>query len=127
LTTNPHQQFTPEYRVHELAHSQPGLADQEPLEHAGWVPHDGTALRDELLAQYRAAEPVRSWTEGLKAHAMDWAYNGMRSDRDTARDYGDHMVALFRAGEMTPLTSHQVEYPAFLADRQADNEPEPEA
>jgi hypothetical protein len=50
---NPYPPFTAEHRVWEIAQSTLGLADEEVARHAGWVPHDGTLLRDDLIAQYR--------------------------------------------------------------------------
>lgn len=44
--------FSPEAKVWELARGA-GKTEAEVLEAAGYVPHDGTLLRDELLAQYR--------------------------------------------------------------------------
>lgn len=124
MTTNPYTSNTPEFRVHQLAHTEPGLSDDDMLTKAGYVPHDGTWMRDDMIAQYRAAEPVQRWEDGLKSHAMDWAYNGMRSDYEAARDYGDHMVTLFRAGDMTAETSHKTTYPAFVAARESEPEPD---
>jgi len=119
MSENPYRPNTPEYRVHEIAQCDHGLSDDELLRQAGWVPHDGTWLRDGLLAQYRQAPAVVRFEEGLKLHATDWAYNWMRSDLDEAQAYGDHMVALQRAGELTAETSHKTEYPAFVAQREA--------
>jgi hypothetical protein len=123
--TNPYPQpYSPEHRVWEAAQFGGGLTDAEVLEAAGWVPNDGTDLRGELLDLYRSQPGPKSFEEGLKLHAMDWAFNGMRSDYDTAQAYGAHMVGLHRAGDMTPHTSHTHTYPAFMAshEREADQE-----
>ena len=67
---NPYAQFTPEHRVWAKAQEHgraaaalegyqdaPGLdgdyTENDLLRDAGWVPHDGTDLRDDLIGQYR--------------------------------------------------------------------------
>jgi hypothetical protein len=50
---NPYKPFTPEHRVWAIARVSPEMTDADVLVHAGWVPHDGTTLRDDLLALYR--------------------------------------------------------------------------
>jgi hypothetical protein len=43
------------------------------VRHAGWVPHDGTLLRDDLIAQYRReAEPAAE--AGSPAVAADGSH-----------------------------------------------------
>lgn len=106
---------TPEYRVHELSRTKPGLTDNELLTQSGWVPHDGTALRDDLITQYRMSASVQAWEEGLRLHSMDWACHGAGQPFEVGRAYGSHIVALFRSGDMTTSTSHKSEFPAFLA------------
>ena len=119
---------TPEYRVAELARQGSGKTAEEVLQASGWVPHDGTWQRDELLAQYAREAPFCDRTaQGIALHAADWAYNGMRSDLATAQDYGRHMEAMWRRGEMDAATSHKTEYPAFLAEREAEIDREAEA
>lgn len=115
---------TPEYRVAQAPKESAGLTDQELLTKAGWVPNDGTDLRDQLLAQYRASEPVQRFEEGLRGHAMDWAYNGMRSGMDHAERYGQHIVDMHRAGDLTPETSHKVEYHFFFSGQREPQGPE---
>jgi hypothetical protein len=51
---NPYQPFTPEHRVWEIAQATSDLSDEDLMVHAGWVPHHGTWVRDDLIAQYRA-------------------------------------------------------------------------
>ena len=77
-------------------------------------------MRDDLLAQYHQAEPVARFIDGFRSHAISWSWHGMRSDLPTAEAYGDHMVAMHRRGDVDTWTSHKVEYPAFLAEREAD-------
>jgi hypothetical protein len=86
------------------------------------VPNDGTALRDDLIAPYHQTPALASFRGGLKLHAEDWAFNGMRSSLEIAEAYGDHMLAMHRAGDMTPETSHRAEYPAFLVAREPELE-----
>ena len=67
---NPYPQYTPEHRIWAIAtrhgkaaaaaegyQNAPDLAgdygENQLLADADWVPHDGTALRDELVGQYR--------------------------------------------------------------------------
>ena len=126
MPANPYKESTPEHRVHELAHAEPGLSDDEVLTRVGYVPHDGTLMRVDLLEQYHQAEPVARYIDGLRAHAESWSHHGMRSDLETAEAYGDHLVALHRRGEVGEWTSHKVVYPAFLAARKAEAAPERE-
>lgn len=120
---NPYVEYSPEHRVYELAQRQSGLTPEEVLEAAQYVPHDGTWLRDELLAQYQEQSQQADRTaEGIALHAADWAYAGMKSNLDTARAYGAHMEAMWRSGDMDVTTSHKTEYPAFLAAREAEVE-----
>jgi hypothetical protein len=52
--SNPYNQFTPEHRVWELARLHgSGKTDAEVIEASGYVPHDGTLLRADLLSQYK--------------------------------------------------------------------------
>jgi hypothetical protein len=122
--SNPHPQFTPEHRVWELAQlGGSGKTDAEVLEAAGYVPHDGTWLRDELLAQYaRESAQADRTAEGINMHGADWAYAGHHSSLEVAQAYGNHMEAMWRSGEMTAETSHKIEYPAFLAAREAERQ-----
>jgi hypothetical protein len=122
MTDNPYRQHTPEGRVFEAARFDHGLTDEQVLEAAGYVPHDGTDLRDELITLYRSQPGPKSFEEGLKLHAADWAFNGMRSDLATAEAYGRHMVGMHRAGDLTVHTSHTHAYPRFLAQREAEAE-----
>lgn len=122
--TNPYPQpYSPEHRVWELAQKGSGKTEAEVLDAAGWVAHDGTLLRDDLLAQYRReAEQADRAAEGISMHAADWAFNGMRSSLEVAQAYGKHMEQMWRSGEMTPETSHKVEYPAFVAAQEAEQQ-----
>jgi hypothetical protein len=126
VTTNLYAENTPEHRVVEAARFDHGLSDDQVAEAAGWVPHDGTLLRDELIALYHGQPGPQSFEEGLKLHAADWAFNGMRSDYGTAQAYGQHMVELHRAGDLTPETSHRTTYPEFLAQHKAQAEADDE-
>lgn len=116
---NPYAQFTPEARVWHIAQGEHGLTDEELLTQAGWVPHDGTDMRRDLIHQYHDSAGPSAFTEGLKLHAMDWAASGMRADLDTAAAYGDHIVDLHRAGDLTVHTSHKNAYPRWLEAREA--------
>ncbi len=70
---NPYQPFTPEHRVWEIAQSNPDLSGEELARQTGWVPHDGTLLRDDLIAQYRReAEPAAE--AGSPAVEADGSY-----------------------------------------------------
>ena len=121
MTDNPYPQpHSPEHRIFEAAQTRHGLTDEQVLEAAGWVPHDGTDLRADLLDLYRSQPGPKSFEEGLKLHAMDWSFNGHRSDYDTAQAYGNHMVEMHRAGDLTVHTSHTNTYPRFLAQRERE-------
>lgn len=120
--------FTPEATVWDIAQTEHGLTDEELLSKAGWVPHDGTDLRTDLVHQYHDSAGPTKFAEGLKLHAMSWAYDGARSDLDTAAAYGEHIVDMHRTGDLTVHTSHKNAYPRFLEAREAANaEPGPEA
>jgi hypothetical protein len=41
----------------------PGYALADLMSHAGWVPHDGTDLRDELASQYESQARIAFWNE----------------------------------------------------------------
>ncbi len=118
MSTNPFIPNTPESRVWEIAQQDWGLSDDELILKAGWVPHDDNDLRQALLDHYRSSPNVARFTEGLKAHATDWAFNGMRSSYEIADAYGNHMIEMHRAGDLTVHTSHKNTYPRFLADRE---------
>ena len=123
MTDNPYPRpYSPEHRVVQVAKFDHGLTDEQVLRAAGYVPHDGTLLRDELIELYRSQPGPKSFEEGLRLHAADWAFNGMRSDYDTAQAYGSHMAELHRAGELTAETSHRTTYPEFLAKCEVDQE-----
>ena len=66
---NPYPQYTPEHRVWAIAQQhgkawardgeRPVYLESDLLADAGWVPHDGTVLASELVAQYaRETEAV---------------------------------------------------------------------
>lgn len=119
MDTNPYSPNTPEARVWDTAQAEHGLTDEELLTKVGWVPHDGDDMRRDLVHQYHDSAGPYKFTEGLKLHAMSWAYDAARSDLVTASAYGDHMVELHRAGDLTADTSHRTAYPSFLKEREA--------
>jgi hypothetical protein len=45
--------YSPEARVWELAQRTSGKTDAEVIQASQWVPHDGTLLRQDLIAQYK--------------------------------------------------------------------------
>jgi hypothetical protein len=119
---SPFRSDTPEHRVFEAARVDHGLTDEQVLKAAGWVEHDGTDLRAELIELYRNQPGPKSFEDGLRAHAQSWAWHGMRSDLETAEAYAEHMAGLHRSGEMTTWTSHRDTYPEFLAEHDKEVE-----
>ena len=107
---------TPEYRVAELARQESGLPDDEVLRRVGYVPHDGTLQRGDLLAQYRTeADAADRTAKGIGDISANWAYAEERAGADVADAYGDHMAAGWRAGDVTEHTTHAAAFPRFYA------------
>jgi hypothetical protein len=71
--SNPYPSYTPEHRVFEGARAGPDLTPEQVLEAAGWVPHDGTSLRSDLLAQYsRESGLLQRHSAAVDRQAVGW-------------------------------------------------------
>lgn len=109
---------TPEYRIAQLARQGGDLSDDEVLKAVGYVPHDGTAHRDDLLTQYRSESATADVQAGaIGAEAYSSAFSDWRTNVADAEAYSEHAASAFRSGEP------RQEYRDFLTARYADREP----
>lgn len=122
MTETEYAENTPEYRIAQLAREGSGLSDEEVLKGAGYVPHDGTLMRDDLLAQYREEVAFSDRTaDGLKADSASWALS-QRSTLEAAQAFGDHVASLWRSGELVAETPYESLFRGFAATREREPE-----